>query len=122
MPDKFDTQEHIRKFYDENPDALNRYIEDMYEIDMSGKVFDVPYWCDQYHLDDIEYKAQYIPGYWEDKVIDEIIEIDKKQYYYRDSAPLSEEIEMYDENDKEFYIYIGYSYLRILEPVIKEEL
>jgi len=121
MADLFDTEEHIRKFYDENPDALDRYIEDMYEIDMSGKVFDVPYWCKQYRLDDIEYKAQYIPGYWEDKVIDEIIEIDNKQYYYRDSAPLSEEIEMYDENDKEFYIYIGYSYLRILEPVNKGE-
>lgn len=120
MENTFDTEEHIRKFYDENPYALDRYIEDMYEIDMSGKVFDIPYWCERYHLDNIEYKAQYISGFWEGKAIGEVIEIDGVQYYYRDSAPLSEEIEMYDENNKEFYIYIGYSYLRILEPINKE--
>lgn len=120
MTNAFDTEQHIREFYDKHPDALIKYIEDLYEIDMSGKVFDIPYWCEQYRLDDIEYKAQYIPGFWEDMVIDEIIEIDGVQYYYRDNAPLSEEIEMYDENNKEFYIYIGSSYLRILEPVNKE--
>lgn len=117
----FDTEEHIRKFYDENPDALDRYIEDMYEIDMSGKVFDVPYWCEQYRLDDIEYKAQYIPGYWEDKRYDDVIEIDGLEYRYHDSVILGSEIEMFDENNKEFYIYIGYSYLRILEPINKGE-
>lgn len=120
MANAFDTEQHIREFYDEHPDALDRYIEDMYEIDMSGKVFDVPYWCEQYRLDDIEYKAQYIPGFWDDKVIDDEIVIDDLLYRYHDSVILDNEIEMYDENNKEFYIYIGYSYLRILEPMNKE--
>ena len=121
MSFSFDTEEHIRKFYDDNPDDLDRYVEDMYEIDMSGKVFDLPYWCDQYRRDDVGYKAQYIQGFWEDKRYDDIIDIDGIEYRYHDSVILPNEIEMYDENYKEFFIYIGYSYLRILEPVIKEE-
>ena len=122
MANVFDTEQHIREFYDEHPDALDKYIEDLYEIDMSGKVFDIPYWCEQYRLDDIEYKAQYIPGFWEDKRYGDEIVIDDLLYRYHDSVPLSEEIEMYDENNKEFYIYTGHSYLRILEPINKLEL